>query len=233
MALKPPLTSWKPEGPKPADARDVACPYCGRGFVLSRKAVSTRCPSCTRPLSFEDMHLRGRVEGDLSTMGQVTIIERSEMVGRLTCGSMASLGRFEGQLKVLGTATLEAGSLTCGEVRAQGLSVDLGATLRGRVNLGPATEDEARPGSLGNRLRPLPKRLASMTPTGAPVVPPPPRRAGPAKPPPLAPVRHLTAVNPAPAKPQLVSGRPANPRSAIARLARIARSSKTITAGPS
>ncbi|MEM6749528.1 MAG: polymer-forming cytoskeletal protein [Planctomycetota bacterium] len=222
MALKPPLTSWKPQGPKPADARQHACPYCGASFTLSRKAVSVRCPGCTRPLSFEDMDLQGRVEGELSTMGRVTLVDHAEMVGRLTCGSMTSQGRFDGTLQVLGNATLAPGSLTSGQVRARALSVAAGATLRGRVDLGPQVQRDGPLRPAGNRLRPRKAGVAAAV-SGAPVLPPPPKR------PPPKPVSA-----PKPVRPRIESPKPAEaPRSTIARLARLARSTKPISAGSS
>jgi len=87
MPLKPALAAFHPKGPEPRAMRRVACPFCGHGFDISRKALSVRCPGCTRPLQFEDLALRGRVEGDVSTMGEVELTEPSEMIGRLVCTS--------------------------------------------------------------------------------------------------------------------------------------------------
>lgn len=137
MPLKPALAAFHPRKPEPKAMRRVACPYCGHGFEISRKAISVRCSKCTRPLAFEDFTLRGRVEGDVSTMGEVDLTEPSELVGRLVCATFTNRGRYEGSATVYGSVTLMGDSLTVGQLTSRSLAVERGATLRGKVRIQP------------------------------------------------------------------------------------------------
>ena len=83
MPLRPALATIHPREPAPRSMRRVLCPHCGRAFEVSTRAMSVRCPACTRPLEFKDLTLRARMEGDVSTMGHVELTNHSEMIGRL------------------------------------------------------------------------------------------------------------------------------------------------------
>mgnify|MGYP006276112299 CR=1 FL=1 len=161
MPLKPALAAFHPKGPEPRAMRRVACPFCGHGFDISRKAISVRCPHCTRPLQFEDLTLRGRVEGDVSTMGEVELTEPSEMVGRLVCTTFANHGRYEGSATVYGSIHLAPDSLTTGELTSRALRVDRGATLRGKLTIHPRPKVSAVTRAVASRaLKRVSRRLS-------------------------------------------------------------------------
>ena len=100
MPLRPALAAFHPKSPKPRAVRAVTCPHCSCGFDISQKAMSVRCPRCTRPLAFEDLHLDSKVQGDVSTMGAVHLGDHGEMVGRLICGQLNNAGRVDGKVIV-------------------------------------------------------------------------------------------------------------------------------------
>lgn len=137
MPLKPALSTIHPKAPQPRQVRRVACPQCGQSFEISMKAMSVRCPGCTRPLEFKDLTIRHKLEGDISTMGAVGLDTMGEMIGRLCCGQLTNEGRFEGKAMVYGTITLVGSSLTTGELSGRSLFVARGATLRARAIIGP------------------------------------------------------------------------------------------------
>lgn len=137
MPLRPALAAFHPKGPKPKAVRKVNCPHCSAGFDISQKAMSVRCPRCTRPLAFEDLHLNSKVQGDVSTMGTVHLGEQGEMIGRLICGNLHSAGRVDGKVVVYGRAELQPDSLTTGELTARSIYAHFGATLRMSVKIGP------------------------------------------------------------------------------------------------
>jgi hypothetical protein len=126
-----------PRKPAPRDLRHVCCPHCEHKFEVSRRAISLRCPRCTQPLRFEDLVIRHRVKGDLTTMGQVNLAAASEMIGRLACGQLSSGGRFEGELSVFGDVELMPQSVTTGTVTARSLRVSQGAVVRIKADIRP------------------------------------------------------------------------------------------------
>jgi DNA-directed RNA polymerase subunit RPC12/RpoP len=137
MPLKPALSTIHPKTPQPREVRKVACPQCGQSFEISMKAMSVRCPGCTRPLEFKDLTIRQRLEGDIATMGHVGLDTDGEMVGRLVCGQLTNEGRLEGKTIVYGSVHLMGNSLTTGELTGRSLFVARGATLRVRAQIGP------------------------------------------------------------------------------------------------
>lgn len=137
MPLRPALAAFNPKGPKPKAVRQVACPHCSCIFDISQKAMSIRCPQCTRPLAFEDLHLDSKVQGDVSTMGTVHLGGQGEMVGRLVCGQLDSAGRVDGSIVVYGRAELQAQSLATGQLNARSFCAHRGATVRMSLKIGP------------------------------------------------------------------------------------------------
>ncbi len=137
MPLRPALAAFHPKGPKPKAVRTVRCPHCSAGFDISQKAMSIRCPRCTRPLAFEDLHLNSKVQGDVSTMGTVHLGQQGEMVGRLICGELDNAGRVDGKVIVYGRAELQPGSITTGQLSARSVLAQRGATVRLSAKIGP------------------------------------------------------------------------------------------------
>lgn len=137
MPLRPALAAFNPKGPKPKALRQVACPHCSCSFDISSKAMSIRCPQCTRPLAFEDLHLNSKVQGDVSTMGTVHLGDQGEMVGRLVCGQLESAGRVDGKVVVYGKVELQAESLATGQLNARSFYAHRGATVRMSLKIGP------------------------------------------------------------------------------------------------
>jgi len=137
MPLRPALAAFKPKGPTPKAVRTVSCPHCSYGFEISSKAMSIRCPQCTRPLAFEDLHLDSKVQGDVSTMGTVHLGGQGEMVGRLICGQLQSSGRVDGNVVVYGRAEMHNDSLATGQLNARSFYAHRGATVRMSLKIGP------------------------------------------------------------------------------------------------
>lgn len=142
--IKPALSSQHPTSPAPQAVRKVHCPHCGQRFEASKKAVSLRCPGCTQPMNFEDLTLRRKLSGDLTTMGHVEVSGPSEMSGNLVCGELTNQGRFEGDAKVYGPVVLSEQSLTLGTIQARALRIVPGATVQANVTVSPECSAPAR-----------------------------------------------------------------------------------------
>lgn len=151
MPLRPALAAFHPKGPKPKAVRAVNCPHCSSSFDISQKAMSVRCPRCTRPLAFEDLHLDSKVQGDVSTMGTVHLGPQGEMVGRLICGQLNNAGRVDGKVVVYGRAELLPDSLTTGQLSARAVLAHRGSTVRLSVKIGPKPLVSAVTGAVTTR----------------------------------------------------------------------------------
>lgn len=107
------------------------------------------------------------MEGDVSTMGHVELSNQSEMIGRLVCGRFTNTGRFEGQAVVYGQIVLTNGSLTVGEFTGKSLSIQHGATARGKANICPKPILGRQNGKLPERpARKLIPRIAAVSHKG-------------------------------------------------------------------
>ncbi|MEM6333670.1 MAG: polymer-forming cytoskeletal protein [Planctomycetota bacterium] len=137
MPLRPAMAAFHPRKPDPREKRSVACPACGHAFTISSKAMSVRCPSCTRPLQFSDLDVRQRLAGEIATMGRVGLQRSGEISGRLVCGELDTEGSFQGDALVYGAMKLKTGSLTTGSITCRSVSAEHGATLRSRLCVQP------------------------------------------------------------------------------------------------
>ena len=151
MPLRPALAAFHPKGPTPKAVRPVTCPHCSCGFDISQKAMSIRCPQCTRPLAFEDLHLDSKVQGDVSTMGTVHLGGQGEMIGRLVCGRLNSAGRVDGNIVVYGQVELQAQSLATGQLSARSFCAHQGSTVRMSLKIGPTQVVATKTGAVMTR----------------------------------------------------------------------------------
>jgi cytoskeletal protein CcmA (bactofilin family) len=136
--------------------RRVNCPHCAHRFEVSVKAISLRCPACTRHLRFEDVVIRHRLKGELATMGHVRLENPSEVIGRVVCGGFVNHGgRFEGSVTVFGDIELTPQSFTAGQLVAKSLHVRIGATVRAKATIVPRPQEPPKPATLPRIKRPV------------------------------------------------------------------------------
>jgi cytoskeletal protein CcmA (bactofilin family) len=138
--LRPALGSFSLRRTRGGEMRELRCPYCSHRFQASRRAMSLRCPSCTNPLAFEDFSLNERLEGQLSTMGQVQLGPSCHLSGNLTCADLTISGRFEGRATVLGPLLLKADGKVTGQVAARSLVVERGGVLAAKAKIAPTPD---------------------------------------------------------------------------------------------
>jgi len=134
-------------GPGPGEAggdatsgpagRRIACPACGRSMIVARRALSARCPGCTRPVRFEDVRIRGLTTGTLATMGTVEVTRRGRAQGRIDCGRLAVSGRVEAVVRVRGPVTMGPRAEFAGTLSARSLVIEPGGRFRADLCLGP------------------------------------------------------------------------------------------------
>ncbi len=136
--------------------RRVNCPHCAHRFEVSVKAISLRCPACTRHLRFEDVIIRHRLKGELATMGTVRLEQPSEVIGRVVCGGFVNQGgRFEGSVTVFGDIELTPRSYTSGQLVGKSLQIKIGATVRAKACIHPRPQEPPKPAPFPRIKRPV------------------------------------------------------------------------------
>jgi cytoskeletal protein CcmA (bactofilin family) len=138
-----------------------------------------------------DLEIRGRVEGDISVGGEVTIADgalvKADVSGRRIIVRGAVAGNLTGEEAV----RLEGGARVVGDVRAAAIGIAEGALLRGNVQTEKGTAQRPTVRAAGARIeRPAPPRVEARkaaSGNGAPRRGATPAEERPAPPPPVVP----------------------------------------------
>jgi cytoskeletal protein CcmA (bactofilin family) len=111
------------------DERDVS--VVGRGAQVEGSLVTTG-----------SLWIAGRINGEISVEGQVTVAPDSEVEADIKAGSINLAGRVNGNLIAPGSVELPAQSQVKGDVRAKSVSVhgavEGNVVAEQKVELGPA-----------------------------------------------------------------------------------------------
>jgi len=127
-----------------------------------------------------DLEISGRVEGDVTCSGDVTV-ERDGMVGAsITAHRIVVRGAVKGDLTADDALLLEAGARVVGDLRAPRIAIAPGGLVRGHVQTGGAGAAKPRAAQTSARVSaPAAKASAKAAPP-----PPPAKKAAPPPPPP-------------------------------------------------
>ncbi len=83
-----------------------------------------------------DMIIDGRIEGEIhSDKGRVTIGENAQVKGDITAGEVKVFGKVEGKI-TSERCELKAKSRLVGDIKTKNLSMEEGASLSGRTDIG-------------------------------------------------------------------------------------------------
>ncbi len=84
----------------------------------------------------EDMHIDGRIEGEIkSQSGKVTIGQAAQIKGNISAGSVNIYGDVQGNVESQ-SCHLNQQAIVNGDITTQKLSMEPGARLSGRANIG-------------------------------------------------------------------------------------------------
>jgi cytoskeletal protein CcmA (bactofilin family) len=141
-----------------------------------------------------DLEIRGRIEGDISVGGDVTIADGALVKADITGKRIIVRGAVAGNLTGEEAVRLEGGARVVGDVRAASIGIAEGALLRGNVQTEkPSAQRPTVRIAGGARLerpapRPEPRKPAPVAAgNGAPRRGPAPPEERPAPPPPVVP----------------------------------------------
>lgn len=105
-----------------------------------------------------DLEIRGRVEGDISVGGEVTIADGALVKADVSGRRITVRGAVAGNLTGEEAVRLEGGARVVGDVRAASIGISEGALLRGNVQTEKATAQRPTVRASGARIeRPTPR----------------------------------------------------------------------------
>lgn len=106
-----------------------------------------------------DLLVEGRVEGELSLRGHVTIADGGVVAAPINAGDLTVSGLVDGDVESSGVVTLRATGAVRGSIRAARIALDEGARFSGRIDM-----DVELPAGLGGT--PAPERTGRKATRG-------------------------------------------------------------------
>jgi len=94
--------------------------------------------------SASDVHLAGKLNGDLTCQGQATIGESASIKGNISADSTSISGQVNGNVTAKDRIELKTTARLNGDIRAKRLTVEDGVTFVGKSEVNP-TGGSARP----------------------------------------------------------------------------------------
>jgi cytoskeletal protein CcmA (bactofilin family) len=89
-----------------------------------------------------DLEIRGRIEGDVEVVGEVTIGDGALVKADVTARRITVRGAVAGNLTGEDGVRLEEGARVVGDVKGASIGISEGALLRGNVQTGHGTETQ-------------------------------------------------------------------------------------------
>jgi len=140
---------------KQVPMRDVRCYHCQQELTVPAAARNTTCPTCYRPLNLDDIEVRGASPSAIiMTVGRLTIEAKAKpLTMRLHAGELLEVrGQFDANATCNGHIHLARSARASGQLKAQSLTAEKGATFTGLIQIGPGTSaiDAATPSRANN-----------------------------------------------------------------------------------
>jgi cytoskeletal protein CcmA (bactofilin family) len=121
-----------------------------------------------------DVEIAGRVEGDISTSGEVTVDAAGLVAANISASRIIVRGAVKGDLIAEDTLIVESGARIVGDLKAPRIAIAPGGLVRGHVQTSGA--GTARPRAASTQAqRPAPAAKPAPPPPKAKPVPPPPK----------------------------------------------------------
>lgn len=83
----------------------------------------------------EDLVVEGRVEGSITLANHLRVGETGTVKADVDVGDLTVSGALDGEIRSSNAVTLHAGSQVTGSIRATRISIDEGASYRGRIEM--------------------------------------------------------------------------------------------------
>jgi cytoskeletal protein CcmA (bactofilin family) len=132
-AVPPQKHAAPPPAPAPAPARPAASP----SFMGGGKNVLSADVEIKGSIKFShDLILDGKIEGQVQSDGALTVGENAVIKGEIHTRTVAVFGRVEGNVTVQERCELKSTAVLIGDVSAETLSIEEGASFQGKSQVG-------------------------------------------------------------------------------------------------
>src|SRR5262245_20400241 len=145
---------------KTGERRSVRCPRCDKGVEVSSITKSTLCPGCHRTMRTEDETVSDyQARAEYYNEACVEVAKKGVIISEVRVRSLVVKGEVKGPIRAREDVTIHKTGKVYGNVAAQALTVEEGAILVGRVEVGPGRPTGGPP--------PIIPAAAIPAPTGA------------------------------------------------------------------
>jgi hypothetical protein len=122
---------------KPGDRRTLRCPRCDKAVEVSKITKSTLCSGCHRTMRTEDETVSDyQARAEYYNEACVEVAKKGVIISEVRVRSLVVKGEVKGPIRAReGVKILKTGKIY-GNVSAQALTVEEGAVLVGRIEIG-------------------------------------------------------------------------------------------------
>ncbi|MDR1719961.1 MAG: polymer-forming cytoskeletal protein [Dysgonamonadaceae bacterium] len=93
----------------------------------------------------EDFRIDGVLEGNIECVGKLVIGPSAEIIGSIHCSNAELMGKIKGNIKAQGTLCLKSSVIYQGDIIANNLEIEPGATFNGTCTMTEVTSGELYP----------------------------------------------------------------------------------------
>jgi hypothetical protein len=123
---------------KASDRRALRCPRCDRAIEVSRLTKSTLCSGCHRTMRTEDETVTDyQARAEYYNEACVEVAKKGVIISEVRVRSLVVKGEVKGPIRAREDVKIHKTGKVYGNLAAQALSVEEGAILVGRVEVGP------------------------------------------------------------------------------------------------
>lgn len=102
-----------------------------------------------------DLRVEGRIEGDVSTKGEVVVSDRGSLKGTVEADAVVVEGRIEGKVRARQVARFKAGCRVTADVESPAVELEEGGRFEGRIDMGGSPDSPGgaadSPGGAGRK----------------------------------------------------------------------------------
>ncbi len=122
---------------KAGDRRALRCPRCDRAIEVSRLTKSTLCSGCHRTMRTEDETVSDyQARAEYFNEACVEVAKKGVIISEVRVRSLVVKGEVKGPIRAREGVKIHKTGKVYGNLCAQALSVEEGAVLVGRVEVG-------------------------------------------------------------------------------------------------
>lgn len=123
---------------KSGERRALRCPRCDRAIEVSKLTKSTLCSGCHRTMRTEDETVSDyQARAEYYNEACVEVSRKGVIISEVRVRSLVVKGEVKGPIRAREDVKIHKTGKVYGNLAAQALSVEEGAILVGRVEVGP------------------------------------------------------------------------------------------------